>query len=231
MSMWKIIGGLIILALGASFVYAQYAAKQANEGVTTVEHVKGNPDAEVVLVEYSDFECPACAQFYPYVKDIVEEYGDQLRFEYRHFPLINIHPNAVAAARASEAAGQQGEFFAMHDKLFEGQSEWAKSAAPTRVFEGYAEEIGLDMDLFARHMNATVLEDKVMAQFDEAREMGFTGTPTFTLNGEVMEFGTFDEFREQIAATLGVVPETDESRANEDEERAVNFEGTVELTP
>lgn len=201
--MWKIIAGLIILALGASIVYAQYAAKQANEGVAVQEHVKGNPDAEVVLVEYSDFQCPACKQFYPYVKEIIEEHGDRLRFEYRHFPLPG-HPNAVVAARAAEAAGQQGEFFAMHDMLFENQGEWGNSPAPTKFFEQYAEEIGLDMDLFARHMRATVLEDAIMADFNEARDMGFTGTPTFTLNGEEMTYGTFDEFRQQIEEAVGV---------------------------
>lgn len=202
--MWKIIVGLIVLALGASIVYAQYAAKQANEGVEMQAHVKGNPDAEVVLVEYSDFQCPACKQFYPYVKEIMDEYGDRIRFEYRHFPLPG-HQNAIVAAQAAEAAGQQGEFFAMHDMLFENQSEWGQSPAPTKFFEQYAEELGLDTELFKRHMSASVLKDAITDDFNEAREMDFSGTPTFTLNGEELtDYGTLAEFRERIEEALGV---------------------------
>ena len=90
--LWKIIILGVVVLLAGSVAYSQYAAKQADEGVAIESHVKGNAEAEVTLVEYSDFQCPACAQFYPYVKDIMNEYGDDIRFEYRHFPLINIHP-------------------------------------------------------------------------------------------------------------------------------------------
>ncbi|MEX0930672.1 MAG: thioredoxin domain-containing protein, partial [Candidatus Paceibacterota bacterium] len=204
--MWKIIVGVVIILLGASIAYSQYVGKQADEGVSIEDKVKGNPDAEIVLVEYSDFQCPACAQFYPYVKEILEEHGDSLRFEYRHFPLINIHPHAVPAARAAEAAGQQGEFFAMHDKLFENQSAWSNSAAPTVHFEEYAEELGLDIDLYKRHINSSLIASAIQDDFNEAREQGYSSTPTFLLNGEVMQFQTFDSFIEQIEAAIGVEP-------------------------
>ncbi len=203
---WKIVIGVVIILIGASVVYSQQAAKKANEGVTVEPHIKGNPDASVVLVEYSDFQCPACAQFYPYVKEIMEEYGDQVRFEYRHFPLINIHPQAVPAARAAEAAGQQGKFFEMHDKLFDGQNTWSRSSNPTGYFKQYAEELGLDMDAFNRHLNSSVLEDAVLAGFNDARDRGFTGTPTFLLNDQEMEITTFDDFRAQIEAAIGAEP-------------------------
>ena len=116
---WKILALLVVLLLGGSIIYSQKASEEANVGVVIEPHIKGNPDASVTLVEYSDFQCPACGQFYPYVKEVVEEHGDKLRFEYKHFPLITIHKNAVPAARAAEAASQQGKFFEMHDKLFE----------------------------------------------------------------------------------------------------------------
>lgn len=205
---WKIIGGLAALLLLGAFVYSQYVATKANEGVTIEPHVKGNPEAEVVLVEYSDFECPACAQFYPYVKEIMETHGDKIRFEYRHFPLISIHPNAVPAARAAEAAAQQGKFWEMHDMLFENQPEWSKSPAPRRNFESYAEELELDVALFKQHMNASLIADAVQAGFDDARAQGFTGTPSFLLNGQPMEYTTFDEFISQIEAAIGVQPAT-----------------------
>lgn len=206
--MWKIVAGVVILLLGASIVYSQYAANKANEGIEITTHVKGNPDAAVVLVEYSDFQCPACKQFYPYVKDIVDEYGDSLRFEYRHFPLTNIHEHAALAARAAEAAGQQDAFFAMHDMLFENQSTWANSSTPKQYFTQYAEELGLDVDTFSRHMKAPRIANAVDEDFDDARSRGFTGTPTFVLNGEEMQFDSFAEFRSQIEDALGVTAST-----------------------
>ncbi len=199
---WKIVAAVVVVLIGASVVYSQQVAKTANEGVEIETHVKGNPDAAVTLVEYSDFQCPACAQFYPYIKDIMNEYGDSLRFEYRHFPLINIHPQAVPAARAAEAAGQQGKFFEMHDKLFENQSVWSRSSNPAGFFNQYAEELGLDLATFKRHLNSSVITDAINDSFEDARDRGFTGTPTFILNDQVMSFTTFDEFRAQIEAAI-----------------------------
>lgn len=90
----------------------------------------GPSEARVVLVEYSDFQCPACAQFSPYLKEILQEHGTQIRLEYRHYPLINTHPYAIPAAIAAEAAGVQGKFWEMHDKLFENQNAWSRAANP-----------------------------------------------------------------------------------------------------
>lgn len=218
---WVIIGGIAVVLIAASVWYSNYVGEQANEGVTFEPHILGNPDAEVVLVEYSDFQCPACQQFAPIVKEVVNEYGDQLRFEYRHFPLTAIHPFAVPAARAAEAAGQQGQFFAMHDLLFENQSTWSNSGNPNVFFTQYAEELGLDMDLFKQHMRASIITDKVNDEFNEARDLGFTGTPTFTLNGERMAFNTFEEFVGQIEAAIGV--EAAPEASSEDEAEAVEF--------
>ncbi len=201
--LWKIIIlGVVVLLVG-SIAYSQYAAKQADEGVVIEPHIKGNPDASVVLVEYSDFQCPACAQFYPYVQELMNDYGDDIRFEYRHFPLMNIHQHAVPAARAAEAAAQQGKFWEMHDKLFENQKVWSKATNPNAYFSQYAEELGLDVETFKRQMGSAMIQSAIDNSFADARERGFTGTPTFMLNDEVMKFGTFDEFRSQIEAAIG----------------------------
>lgn len=199
---WKIVAVVVIILIGASVLYSKQTAERANEGVVIETHVKGNPDALVTLVEYSDFECPACAQFSPYIKELMEEYGDELRFEYRHFPLINIHPNAVPAARAAEAAAQQGKFWEMHDKLFENQTSWTRSSSPSAAFNQYAEELGLDMAKFKLHLNSSTITDSINASFDDARERNFTGTPSFLLNGEKMEFTTFEEFRGAIVSAI-----------------------------
>lgn len=160
------------------------------------------------MVEYSDFQCPACAGAAPVVSAILETYGEDIRFEYRHFPLISIHPLAIPASRAAE---QQGKFFEMHDLIFENQRTWSSAANPTVMFIGYAEELGLDIPTFRRHMGASLIEDHVRAQFEEARQLGLTGTPTFFLNGERMNFQSYEEFATQIEAAVrgtdGAAPE------------------------
>lgn len=196
---WKIIGVVAVIAIGASIVYSNSVSNKANEGIVFEDHIKGNPDATVTLTEYSDFQCPACGQFFPVVKTLLEEQGDSIQFEYKHFPLITIHPYAVPAAKAAEAAGQQGAFFEMHDKLFENQQIWSKGVNPQSFFNTYAEELGLDVDLFKTHMKASLIEEKIQSEFEEARELGLSSTPTFFLNGKKMEFETYQDFIDQIA--------------------------------
>lgn len=206
----------IALVLAGAFWYAGQAGERANEGVVIEANVKGNPEAVVTLTEHSDFQCPACAAAAPVVDSILEAYGDQVRFEYKHFPLVSIHPLAIPAARAAEAAGQQGKFFAMHDLLFENQRAWSTAPNPTAIFMSYAEEIGLDVPMFRRHLDASVIEDHVRAEFEEARELGLTGTPTFFLNGERMNFQSYEEMAAQVeAAVLGDQATTTETTAAE----------------
>lgn len=192
---WVIIAIIVVILLGGSIAYSQYVGSKSNEGVEATDHVTGNPEAEVTLVEYSDFECPSCGQFYPHVKEILEEHGDNIRFEYKHFPVIG---NIPSAGKAAEAAGQQGEFFAYHDRLFREQGTWSRSTNPQQYFEQYAEDLGLDMGLFKQHMRSSLLQDKIDQDFQDGRTLGVTGTPTFFLNGERMSPQTFDEFKEQI---------------------------------
>lgn len=222
----KIIFAVVVLLMGGSFLYSHLATQGSNEGVVIEEKIKGNPEASVTLTEYSDFQCPACGQFYPVLKALTEQYGDSLAFEYKHFPLVSIHPFALPAAKAAEAAGQQGKFFEMHDKLFENQNAWSQSAAPQVYFNQYAQELGLDMDLFKRHMRAPMIDEHVRAQFAEAQELGLTSTPSFFLNGERLEFETFEEFMGAIEAALGVTPDTSTSTASTTETAA---EGQVEF--
>ena len=128
-----------------------------------------------------------------------------MRFEYKHFPIERINPYAVQAAIAAEAAGQQGKFFEFHDLLFENQAEWGRSATPAAFFVQYAEEIGLDMDLYNRQSNASVLSDKVRAEQAEGEAAGVTGTPAFFLNGQLLRGpGGGNPSYEQIALQVAV---------------------------
>lgn len=192
----------VVAALGAAVYLSSGSKEEYNEGVVVKEHVKGNPDAQVVLTEYSDLQCPACAQAAPFIAQLVEEFGDEIRFEYRHFPLISIHPLAVSAAQAAEAAGQQDAFFAYHDLLFEHQTVWSRSGNPKGAFMNYANELGLDLELFERHMNAPILKEAVMTQYREAQAGGFRSTPTFLLNGELMQFQSYGDIRDQVVAAI-----------------------------
>jgi len=204
---WQIIGVVAVLAIGGSIAYSNSVGNKANEGIVLEAHVKGNVDATVTLTEYSDFQCPACGQFYKIVEDVLAKHGDSVRFEYKHFPLISIHQFAVPAAKAAEAAGQQGKFFEMHDKLFENQQIWSVAASPQTYFNSYAEEIGLDMVLFKQHMKASVISDKITTEFEEARELGLTGTPSFFLNGKRMQFETYQDFLSQIDSAINPTAE------------------------
>ncbi len=202
------------LLIGGALFYSAQENAANNDGVILVEKVKGNPDAEVVLAEYSDFECPACASFAPVLNSLVEEHGDKLRFEYHHFPLVSIHRNAELAARASEAAGVQGKFWEMHDLLFERQTQWSRNLNPRNVFVSYAEELELNVDQFESNLNASIIRDEVQADMREGRDFGLTGTPSFFLNGErvdTSQFQTFDDFVNLVEVALGVAETNQEA--------------------
>jgi protein-disulfide isomerase len=198
---WTIIGVITVLLIAGSFWYSSTLTEKSNEGINITPHVKGNAEAAVVLLEYSDFECPACASFQPFLKDLMGEYGDRLKFEYKHFPLP-MHKLAEPAARAAEAAGQQGAFFEFHDLLFENQKVWSVSVNPTVQFNQYAEQLDLDMDKFKQHYNSSLLRDRIKSDIAEARQLDVNATPTFFLNGEKMTFQTFEEFTNQIKQAL-----------------------------
>lgn len=160
--------------------------------------IKGNKEAAVELIEYGDFQCPACAQFQPVVKQIGEELGDKIKIVYRHFPLSS-HNHARAAAEAAEAAGKQGKFWEMHDLLYVRQGEWVGLKSVEEVFIGYAEELGLDVDKYKEQMQNDEVVDRVQAHYDSGMKSGVNSTPTFFLNGEKMEgYATLDDFKSII---------------------------------
>lgn len=200
---WVIIGIIVVILVGASMWYSGYAAEKNNAGVVTdTRHIKGGGGATVTLLEYSDFQCPACKAFQPVIQDVLKEFGDDVAFEYRHFPLSAIHPFAEQAARAAEAAGQQGKFFEYHDKLFAEQAQWSKGPNPSGYFMRYAEELDLDVEQFRRQLRSTLLREEVRADAEDARAQQISGTPTFFLNGVLMEIETYEDFYQQIARAV-----------------------------
>lgn len=157
-----------------------------SESVIAGEWTKGAKDPVVTLVEYSDFQCPACGLFSPLVDQITEEYKDRLSFTYRHFPLPQ-HKNALIAAHTAEAAGKQGKFWEMSAKIFSTQNDWSEGATAKEVFEGFARELGLDMTRFTSDRDSQETKDAVLHDMETGRLTGVAGTPSFYLNGKKMQ--------------------------------------------
>jgi len=155
--------------------------------VSDRDHAQGPADAELTLVEYGDYECPHCGRAYPIVKAVQKRLGSRLRFVFRNFPLSNAHPHAQAAAEAAEAAGAQGQFWEMHDAIFENQG-----ALETDDLLRYAEDLGLDVDRFASELDREVYGDRVRGDFRSGVRSGVNGTPTFFINGARFD-GSWDE--------------------------------------
>lgn len=146
--------------------------------VSPVDHQQGSPDAPVTLVEYGDYECPHCAAAHPVVKALQREFGDQLRFVFRNFPLSNLHPQAMSAAALSEFAAEHGRFWDMHDRLLEQD---ARLTDP--VFDRLTEELGLPLSAMRRALADEVYSDRIRSDFRGGVRSGVNGTPTFYLNG------------------------------------------------
>ena len=142
------------------------------------DHAQGPADAPVTLVEYGDYECPHCGRAYPIVKEVQRRLGAKLRFVFRNFPLNESHPHAQHAAEAAEAAGALGQFWEMHDALFEHQR-----ALDDAHLVGYATRLGLDAGTFEQALQTHQHKARVREDFISGVRSGVNGTPTFFING------------------------------------------------
>ena len=156
--------------------------------VSARDHIQGPDDAPLTLVEYGDYECPYCGRAYPIVKKAQRKLGNNLRFVFRNFPLVESHPHAQLAAEAAEAAGGQGKLWEMHDMLFENQ----KSLELEDLIR-YATTIGLDTVQFARDLQNGTYAKRVRDDFRNGVRSGVNGTPTFFVNGQRYDESWADE--------------------------------------
>jgi Na+/H+ antiporter NhaA len=150
------------------------------------DHIRGDDDAPVTLVEYGDFECPFCGRAEPVLRQLLNEFGNDLRFVFRHLPLSDVHPRAQLAAEAAEAADDQGAFWEMHDLLFDHQD----ALEPKNLVE-YARELGLDVDRFTDELRRHEHAGRIASDVDDADLSGVSGTPTFFVNG-IRHQGAYD---------------------------------------
>lgn len=175
------------------------STKSSSSNGTPTNHVEGKGTAGVTLVEYGDYQCPFCEQYYPVVKQVQAEFGDQLAFQFRNFPLVSVHQNAFAGARAAEAAALQGKFWQMHDLLYQNQSQWSESGDPTSFFNQYAQQLGLNMAQFKKDYASSQVNNSINADTAAGTKLKIQGTPTFFLNGkEIQVTASASSFEKQI---------------------------------
>jgi protein-disulfide isomerase len=178
---------------------SQNSPAATENALTGADHCQGDPQAKVILVEYGDYECPACIQAEPFARHVVETFGARIGFVFRHFPQVEAHPHAELAAEAAEAAAAQGRFWPMHHLLF---SQTHHLALP--ALNGYAEAIGLDMIRFDAEMADHIYTQRIQEHRRAGTLSGVRGTPTFFLNGRLVDvsFG-YDRLEAALQAALG----------------------------
>ena len=159
------------------------------------DHVLGPASARVTLIEYGDFACPACKEACGAVKILLRKYGRQLRFVYRHFPEVEIHPHAELAAEASEAVSAQGHFWPFHDLLFEHQEN-----QKDKSLRQYADEVGTDLIRYDHEMRDRIYLQRVQEQSAGARRLGIQSMPTFFVNGQRVDVSFGWEFLDKAIA-------------------------------
>lgn len=192
---------IVVVVLGGAFALTNHNNSSGGKSNSTnsagpTNHVEGSAKTGVKLVEYGDYECPYCTQFYPLVKQVEAQYQDQIQFQFRNLPLTQIHKNAFAAARAAEAASLQGKFWEMHDKLYEnsdpnGATGWVVSNNPLDdYFVDFAKQIGLNVNQFRTDYASSQVNDAINADIAEFKKTGADeATPTFFLDGKQIHPG------------------------------------------
>lgn len=161
----------------------------------------GSDSAKVKVVEFSDYQCPACRSIEPHLKTLLASYGDRVQLVYRNFPLPQ-HKNAMAAALAAEAAGAQGKFWRMHDRLFETQDSWASLADPTEYFVLIGREALVDVDPLREAITKQTYLSKIRTDIADGNRVGIQGTPTFFVNGVQVQLRQPKDLDDAIAKAL-----------------------------
>lgn len=202
-----VIVGIVALFIGLAYLGGSTppVAALALPVDETIDHIKGPSTAKVTLVEYSDFECPACAQYEPLVREVLSSYPEDVRLVYRHFPLVQIHRLALPSAKVSEAAQNQGKFWEMHDLLFDRQDMWVKSTSTENTFLAYAEELGLNKEQFTRDLGSDEVQEKVSNDMSSGTASGVNSTPSFYLNGKKITPRSIEEFKSLIDTELATL--------------------------
>lgn len=175
------IGGIVALTRNSTSAPQQTADPAVL--VRPDSNVTPASDAKVTLVEFGDFQCPFCAQAQPIIKQLLGTHPNQIRFVYRNYPLIQ-HPNAMLAAETAEAAGAQGQYWPMYALLFENQPEWADNNEPLPIFQGYAQQLQLNMEQFNQALTDHTFRAKIQQDTADGNLLGVNSTPAFFVDNQ-----------------------------------------------
>ncbi|HMQ01465.1 MAG TPA: thioredoxin domain-containing protein [Candidatus Doudnabacteria bacterium] len=205
------IAGVVILAGVLLAIFANPRPLDPGAPVDTDSIVRehnymtGSLDAKVQMIEFADYQCPACAAAHPILKRLIAEYGDNpdFNFIFKNFPLDSIHPNARPAAEAAEAAGEQGKYWEMNDLLFVNQGQWASNPSPIDIFVDFAQQIGVaNIDQFRQSISIRKYNEIISADVKDGESIGVSSTPTIYINGERMPNYQYELLRNKIEEIL-----------------------------
>jgi protein-disulfide isomerase len=203
---WAVIGVIILIFAGVLWINSNKNDSSNNATSTNAQptsHIRGDVNSKVKFVEYGDYECPYCAEYQPIITQLFQKYQATVSFQFRNLPLSQIHQNAIAGARAAEAADMQGKFWEMHDLLYQNQNDWAQSSNPEPIFETYAQQLGLNVSKFKTDFASSTVNDRINADKDAYNKTGEPlSTPTFFLNGKKIQGTSVDDFSKLIDAAL-----------------------------
>jgi protein-disulfide isomerase len=194
---------LVVAAVAVLYFFTGAAATEAFEApaVTAADITYGPESPELTVIEYSDFQCPFCAEYATWMTQLRQKYGDRVQFVFRNYPLAK-HEWAQFAAQAAYAASLQGKFWEMHDLLFERQDEWATSSDPRPLFDSYAESLELDIDKFHADTDAQSTVDFIKQQATAGKDAGVSHTPWFVIGDESVLPRSLEQFDQAIQERL-----------------------------
>jgi protein-disulfide isomerase len=209
----KVVLGVIIttvvLLFGSVFLLGKTDEKKTNPQtvdenilVADAHNRIASESATVTIVEFADFQCPACGRTYPILKQILQEYKGKVAFIYRHFPLPQ-HKNAMLAARASEAAATQGKFWEMYDLLYKRQAQWSESSDAAILFTNYAKELDFDMQTFSDELKGAKYDTIINKDRDDGVLLGVNATPTIFINNKKLtDMPSYENIKKILDDTL-----------------------------
>jgi protein-disulfide isomerase len=206
-----ILAAIVIIFIGI-FAINQNSSSNSASGSNgssssgPTNHVQGDNAKNVTFLEYGDYECPFCENYYLPVKDAVAQLSKDIKFQFRNLPLVSLHQNAFAGARAAEAAGLQNKFWEMHDLLYQNQKQWVSASSPQDSFNQYAQQLALNVEQFKKDYISSKVNDMINADVAEFEKTGQDkSTPSFFLNGKPVPLSSLSDPQTGAANTEMIV--------------------------
>lgn len=184
----------VAILAGGAWIYQKNAPKPQADVLTANQEALARadsfkikaPNEKVTVVEFGDFQCPACSYAEPEIEKLRAQYKDTVTFVYRNFPLVTIHKNAMKSAQMSYIANEQGKYWEMHDKLYATQQEWETLNDPSDLFISYAAALGLNTSGMKEKLSSTLYQDKINADVKDGELLGVNSTPTFFVGNTII---------------------------------------------